>query len=100
MCRRVEDRILASREEYDLETPFRIKDIKAVAEVLFHRNRFDANLHHGHSSNGRYDDSSDEDDNALDSDEDDNALDSDEDDSFDSSDWSEDEESSDSDSDT
>ena len=89
--RRIEDRILASREEYDLETPFRIKDIKAVAEVLFHRNRFDANLRHGHSSNGRYDDSSDEDDNALDSDEED---------SSDSSDWSEDEESSDSDSDS
>ena len=73
MRRRIEDRILASREEYDLETPFRIKDIKAVAEVLFHRNRFDANLHHGHSSNGRYDDSSDEDDNALDSDEEDSS---------------------------
>ena len=65
--RRIENRILVSREEYDLKTPFSIKNIKAVVEVLFHKNRFDINLYYSYLSNKRYGDSSDEDDNALDS---------------------------------
>ena len=71
LCRRIENRILASREEYDLA--FSIKDINPVAEVLFHRNWFDTNLHHSHSTNKRYNDSSNEDDNTLDSEEEDSS---------------------------
>ena len=48
-------------------------DIKTIAEVLFHRNWFDTNLHYSHSTNKRYDDSSDEDDNTLNSEKEDSS---------------------------